>query len=287
MKNIAALVSLVFLSVSAIAQIPTEKTLLWEVSGKDLKSSSYLYGTIHLMCPDDLKVPEIVKHKFNSTEHLFLEIDMDDPSMMQEMMAGMMMKDNVTIKTLVGDEKYDHLNKIFASKTGLPLEMMKSTKPMLLMALVYPSLLACKPESWEKTFQDMAAEKKMTISGLEKVADQINVFEKIPYKVQADMLMQMLDNLDSSKASFESMLAVYKSKDINKMHEMTTSDKDFGEYEALLLNDRNKNWVPVIANQSKKMPTFYAVGAGHLGGENGVINLLRKEGFTVKPIMYK
>jgi uncharacterized protein YbaP (TraB family) len=266
--------------------VPTDKTLLWEVSGKGIKQPSYLYGTIHLMCPQDLHVPEIVKQKFNSTEHLFLEIDMDDPAMMQEMMAGMMMKDTSTIKSLLGDEAYDRLNKTFTSKVGFPLDMMKKTKPMLLMALVYPTMLGCQPDSWEKTFQTMAEGRNMKLSGLEKVTEQIKVFEKIPYKVQADMLMHMMNNLDSSKASFESMVNIYKSKDINKLHQMATEDKDFGEYEAVLLNDRNKNWVPVIVKQAEVKPTFFAVGAGHLGGAHGVINLLRKQGLSVKPVLY-
>jgi uncharacterized protein YbaP (TraB family) len=286
MKRIAILINLLSLSLYTLAQAPTEKTLLWEVTGKGIKQASYLYGTIHLMCPQDLSVHDVVKQKFNATEHLFLEIDMDDPAMMKEMMAGMAMKDATTIKSLLGNDEYDRLNKAFKNKVGFPLDMLKNTKPMLLMALVYPSMLGCQPDSWEKRFQTMAEERKMQLSGLEKVTEQINVFEKIPYKVQADMLMQMVSNLDSSKASFETMVEIYKSKDIEKLHQMTTSDKDFGEYEAVLLNDRNKNWIPVIVKQAQQKPTFFAVGAGHLGGLSGVINLLRKEGFSVKPVLY-
>ncbi|HEX8334784.1 MAG TPA: TraB/GumN family protein [Segetibacter sp.] len=286
MKNIAALISLLGFSLCALAQAPKEKTLLWEVSGKGIAQPSYIYGTIHLMCPQDLQVPDVVKEKFNSTEHLFLEIDMDDPAMMQEMMMGMAMKDNTTIAGLLGDEAYEKLNKTFSGKVGISLDMLKRTKPMLLMALVYPSMLGCQPDSWEKTFQTLAEGKNMKVSGLEKVADQIKVFEKIPYKIQADMLMDMMNNLDSSKASFASLIEVYKSKDINKMQEMTMDDKNFAEYESILLNDRNNNWVPVIINQAKQKPTFFAVGAAHLGGLNGVINLLRQQGISVKPILY-
>ena len=286
MKSIAILINLLSLSLYTLAQAPTEKTLLWEVTGNGIKQPSYLYGTIHLMCPQDLKVPDVVKQKFNATQHLFLEIDMDDPAMMKEMMAGMVMKDATTIKSLLGNDEYDRLNKMFRNTVGFPLDMLKNTKPMLLMALVYPSMLGCQPDSWEKTFQTMAEERKMQLSGLEKVTEQINVFEKIPYKVQANMLMHMVNNLDSSKASFETMVEIYKSKDIEKLHQITTSDKDFGEYEAVLLNDRNKNWIPVIVKQAQQMPTFFAVGAGHLGGQVGVINLLRQQGFSVKPVLY-
>lgn len=286
MKSIAAILSLISLSLSSVAQVPKEKTLLWEVSGSGINEPSYIYGTIHLMCPQDLKVHEVVKQKFNATQHLFLEIDMDDPALMKEMMAGMMMNDTTTIETLLGRDAYERLNQQFSNKTGFPLDMMKKMKPMLLMAMVYPSMLGCQPDSWEKTFQTMATGRQMHTSGLEKVADQIKVFEKIPYKVQAEMLMHMMDNLDSSKASFDDMVDIYKTKDIDKLHQLATRDKDFGEYEAVLLNDRNKNWVPVMIKQAQQKPTFFAVGAGHLGGANGVINLLRQQGFKVKPVLY-
>ena len=79
------------------AQIPKDKTLLWQVSGKGITKPSYLFGTIHLMCPDQLKMTDLVKEKFNTTSELFLEIDMDDPNMMKEMMLGMQMKDSSTL----------------------------------------------------------------------------------------------------------------------------------------------------------------------------------------------
>lgn len=282
----AALVAMLGFAVSSFAQAPKEKTLLWEVSGKGLKQPSYLYGTIHLMCPNDIKVSPLLKTKFNSTRQLYLELDMDDPNMMMEMVKVMAMNDTSTIRGLVGETTFDSLNSIFKSKTGFPLEMMNKAKPILLMSMIYPSLLGCQPDSWEQTFQKMAAERKIELKGLEKLADQVKVLEKIPYKVQADMLTKTLMNLDSTKQMFTKLLDVYKSRDINAMLEMTTADEDFGKYEGELLINRNNNWISTITAEARKMPTFFAVGAGHLGGTSGVISLLRKQGFIVKPVMY-
>jgi uncharacterized protein YbaP (TraB family) len=133
----------------------------------------------------------------------------------------------------------------------------------------------------------MAKEKSIEIKGLEKLQDQIDVFDKIPYKVQSDMLVKTLLNIDSAKIEFHEMLDVYKKKDINQLNILTSKQEDFGEYQNILLNDRNRNWIPIIGEEAKKRPTFFAFGAGHLGGETGVISLLRKTGFTVKPIFYE
>lgn len=284
-KFFLALINIIAFTSVAKAQLPKEKTLLWEVSGKGITKPSWLFGTIHLMCADELKVPKIVEEKFNAAGSLFLEIDMDDPNMMKDMMTGMQMKDTSTLEKLMGN-KFDSVSSIFQTTTGMPLKMLNTAKPFLLMSMLYPSLLACTPASWESIFQKMAQEKGIETEGLEKLQDQMEVFDKIPYKVQSDMFVKMLLNIDSSKREFNQMLDLYKKKDINELNVMTTKEEDFGEYTDILLNNRNHNWIPVIGEQAKKMQTFFAFGAGHLGGEKGVINLLRKAGFTVKPVIY-
>ena len=101
------------------------------------------------------------------------------------------------------------------------------------------------------------------------------------------MLAKLLTDIDSSKKQLHEMLDLYNKKDINQLNILTSQDEDFGNYEGILLTERNNNWIPVIGEQAKKMPTFFAFGAGHLGGEKGVINLLRKSGFTVTPVFYE
>ncbi len=282
----STLALLFFLNQPIVAQPALEKTLLWEITGKNISEPSYLFGTIHLMCPADLTLDKVVEEKFSSTRELFLEIKTDDPNMMMEMMQGIKMKDTSTIKGLIGRNNYDSISNIFKHRTGMPLDMLNTAKPILIISMIYPSILGCSPDSWEKTFEKLAKEKKMLLKGLEKLSDQMNVLENIPYKEQADMMMKMMYNLDSAKMVFMEMLETYKKKDVAALYEMTTSDGDFGKYEGNMLVDRNKKWIPVIEAQAAKTPTFFACGAAHLGGDNGVINLLRKEGYSVKPVLY-
>ncbi|WP_018616464.1 TraB/GumN family protein [Segetibacter koreensis] len=285
-KSFVVVMTFIGLIAGAKAQAPKEKTLLWEISGKGITKPSWLFGTIHLMCTDELKMPKVVEAKFNTASKLFLEIDMDDPNMMKDMLSGMQMKDSSTLENLMG-KKFDSVSTIFQNTTGMPLRMLNTAKPFLLISMLYPSILQCTPVSWESVFQKMAKEKGMEIEGLEKLEDQMKIFDKIPYKLQSDILVKMLLNIDSSKKEFDTMLDVYKHKDINQLNVLTNKEEDFGEYTDILLDDRNHNWIPVIGEQAKKMPTFFAFGAGHLGGEKGVINLLRKAGFTVKPVFYQ
>ena len=275
----------VFVLSDLAAQATKEKTLLWEISGNGITQPSYLFGTIHLMCPDDIKMPEIVSEKFNSSKYLFLEIDLTDPHMMENAVVMMQMKDSTTIEKLLGKD-FEKVNQSFKSITGMPLQMMNQIKPMMIISALLPAMIGCMPASWESAFQKMAEEKKMAVKGLETVKDQMDVFDSIPYKNQANILSRTILNMDSSKQELQKMLKMYNEKDIEQMNRVTTMDTDLKNFEGALINDRNKKWIPVIEKQIKNESTFFAFGAGHLGGEMGVINLMRLKGYIIRPIMY-
>jgi uncharacterized protein YbaP (TraB family) len=285
MKSINTLLFLLLVSSSTIAQAPNEKALLWKISGNGISQPSYLYGTIHLMCPEQIKIDSVLKRSFSTCKQLYLEINTSDPEMMTKAMNGMMMDSGQSLENLVSKADYDSMSHIYMDKASIPMVLMAKAKPMLLMSAVFPSLLGCAPEGWETRFEEMAKDRKMPIKGLETVEYQLRVFDTIPYKVQANMLKDFLYNLDSTKKGFEEMLDIYLKKDINALYQMTVKEPDLGNYDALMLNNRNNNWIPVIAAAAKEKPTFFAVGAAHLGGENGVISLLRKQAFKVLPVM--
>lgn len=284
MKYLLSLILTCFFTNQSYCQIPTEKTLLWKISGKGIKQPSYLYGTIHVMCLDQIVIDSSIKTAFNKSQQLYLEIDLDDPNMMAKAMKSMMMPDTFSLEKLVGKVDYDSMNTIFKNTAGMPLSIMGKAKPMLLMSAVFPAILKCNPDGLEKRFQTMAKEKNIDLKGLETIEYQMRVFDTIPFKVQAEMLKNLLYNLDSARLQFEELGKVYQSKDVNAMQQLTTKDPEFGKYDAMMLQNRNQNWIPVIIAEAKTKPTFFAVGAAHLGGINGVIYLLRQQGYKVEPV---
>ncbi len=269
------------------AQTSLAKTLLWQITGPGITTPSYLYGTIHLMCPQDIIVSTELRSKFYSTKQLFLEIDMDDPSVMVKTMTQMNMKNDTTLSQLLSKNQYDSVAIDFKKITGFSIEMMQAMKPELLETLIYPSLLGCNgAEAWEQKFMQMAKANNMEIKGLEQVEDQLKIFDEIPYKTQADEFAQTVLHIDSVKKSFIDMQNLYKQKDLNALNNMMNNEDELADYSNLLLTNRNTKWIPEIIEQATLKPTFFAVGAAHLGNANGVINLLRKKGFTVKPVNY-
>lgn len=287
MKKITTLLSFLISSLILLAQPPKQKTLLWQISGKAINQPSYLFGTFHLLCSKDFKVPDTIQQLMRATQQLYLELDIDDPKLNAAMMKGIRMKDNKTLKDFIAAKDYDSVAKIFKDKTGMPLSMVQNYKPFMLTSMLYPSILDCPTVSVEMELAKIAKQNNYETFGLETVEDQLAVFDKIPYENQAKTFVDMLYNFNKSKAELNNMLQLYKSQNIKKLYKSINSDSNYGNFETELLQTRNQNWIPVIEKAATTKPTFFAVGAGHLGGKFGVINLLRKQGYTVTPIYYQ
>jgi uncharacterized protein YbaP (TraB family) len=123
------------------------------------------------------------------------------------------------------------------------------------------------------------------VLGLETVEFQASIFDSIPYEKQAHDLVTYIDSIDQFRQNTLEMADLYRKQDISHMDTlMEKSDPGMMQYMDLLLYDRNRRWADQMPEQMFLMPTLFAVGAGHLGGERGVLNLLRQLGFTVKPL---
>ncbi len=283
-KSLLSLVAAGLLATTATAQ---DNSLLYEVTGNNLAQPSYLYGTFHLVCPNDLVLTEATKKAVADAQQLYLEIDMDDPTMQSSMMKGMMLTDGKTMKDLMSADDYAVVDNYLQKKAGMGLAQVGGLKPIALYSFMMIGALGCQPASYDLTLMQMALKDKKEILGLEQLNDQMAIFDKIPIDKQVSMLADMARKPDDVQKELASMLAAYKAQDLTSMmKQMKESKYDGGleDFEADLLDKRNQNWIPVIEKAAKDKPTLFAFGAGHLGGDKGVINLLRAKGYTVKAI---
>ena len=129
------------------------------------------------------------------------------------------------------------------------------------------------------------------IKGLETLSFQAGLLDSIPYALQAKQLVNYIDSAatgtDETK-EFNVLLDAYKKEDLDKLEELTReSDVGLSRYTDILLYNRNRNWVKQLNSLMQGKSLVIAVGAGHLPGEQGVINLLKKEGYNVSPIPNK
>lgn len=285
MKRVLVLLVFCGLSIASRAQVPVENSLLWEISGRGLAKPSYLFGTIHLICPTDFSLSDSLKTTLARTQQVALEMDMDDPGMMAGMMKAMNMAAGNELKKLVTEQEYQRLDRFFKDSVHVGLAMFERAKPFVLMGPLFNTVLDCQPQSYEMALVELAGKQKSEVIGIETLEEQMAIFDTIPYKDQAKMLLNLIDSLPSARKEFKSLVALYKAQNINELYGMTLKS-EFGMEgnEEVMLFARNQKWIPRIRRIASAKPTFFAVGAAHLGGERGVIALLRKEGFVVRAV---
>lgn len=286
MKKGSFIFLLLLVSIVSVAQIPTENALLWEIKAPGNGKPSYLFGTIHLICPTDFSLSDSLKTAITKTEQVALEIDMDDPNMMASMMKTMNMKGEYALSKLVSEAEYAKLTQFYKDSVGVGIAMFEKAKPFVLMGPLFNSVLGCQPQSYEMSLVALAGKQKSEVIGLETLEEQMAIFDSIPYKDQVNMLLTLIDSLPQARKEFKELVELYKSGNINELYQMTLKS-EFGmeSNQDIILFDRNIKWISRIKNMITAKPTFFAVGAAHLAGEKGVIALLRKEGYIVRPIL--
>jgi uncharacterized protein YbaP (TraB family) len=267
-----------------VAQAQQQNSLFWEISGNGLQKPSYVFGTIHMICKEDFFMPGVVVEKFKASDKVFLEMDMDDAAMQMKLMKLAMLPSGQSLKKIFGDD-YQLVDSFFKANSQFPLVMFNGFKPMMVMSLMYLEMLPCdNHESYEQRFIGLAREEKKDIQGLETMEDQMKIFDDIPDSIEAKNIVTMIREFEKQKQQFAEMVKVYKSQNLTKLIESIEGSPDLMNAEEALLTKRNNNWIPVMEKNMKEGSCFFAVGAAHLPGKNGVLELLKKAGYMVKAV---
>jgi hypothetical protein len=212
---------------------------------------------------------------------------------MWQMMSAMMhmnMKGDTTLSDLLSADDYKKVKTYFNEHSSLiPFSMMERYKPLLVESMVMEQAKPCDNMIvMEQLVMEEAKKDNKEIKGLETFAYQLGIFDKIPYKLQAQQLVKMVDEAKSGSGSDEDEIKIltdaYRKQEINKMDELTKDDPSIGEFTDILLYDRNSNWSTKLQELMPGNSLVIAVGAGHLPGKKGVLNLLREAGYKVEPV---
>ena len=295
MKILTALLSLVGLGVFIACKLKpnfktaaNSNTLLWEVSGNGINKPSYFLGTMHLMCAEDAVLTEATKKIIKQVKNIYLEVDLDNAG---ELLSGVMDVINMRKENLdevLPEAEYLRVKDFFEKhQPAVPFSIIEKQHPLMISSSLYEMFLTCeKKNGVELMIVNEAYAQKKEVKGLETVAFQLSIFNKIPYDEQANELVKTIDSIDKHKALLGEMLQVYKEQDIQKLYTITTTEEaGTSAYLEILLDNRNENWVKQFDTLAKDESILFAVGAAHLGGEKGVINLLKKKGYTLRPLM--
>ena len=287
MKRILTIIALSLLCITSNAQ------LVWKISGNGIKKPSYILGTHH-GCPFTYcdSIPGLMK-AFDKVDNIIGEINMIEfaemgPERMQQMQAMMMMPADTSLLSLFNEEETAKVNEWLKKEMGASLEMLSMMKPMTIMVTVQNKVMmevipdVADMTTIDKYMQTLGQSKGKSIGELETADYQMTLLYGNSLEEQADALLEMIDQGESRELMVE-LTDAYKSQNLDTLWKIFQEQMTGYEYDAIV-NVRNLNWEKQMKELLPKQSTLFVVGAGHLPGENGMINLLREAGYRVKPV---
>lgn len=282
------LLAILGLSFSSKAQQKqTENSLLWEISGKGLQKSSYLFGTYHFADQGFIDTMKVLNEKLNLANAVVGELVMDK-DMAMKLAPYMMMKDN-SLDSLLTPKEFKMLDDYLKTIGKYDLKKMNKLKPIMIQTLITqalaPKTFTTTNPAIDQYIQDYGKANHKKIFGLETVEDQAKVLFGANLVRQKEMLVKSVKDIKKIKKANVKLYQSYITQNLKELEKMFTNSKDFTAEEMDdLLKNRNDKWMVQLPDMMQNQSLFIAVGAGHLIGKNGLIKSLKAQGYNVTPL---
>jgi uncharacterized protein YbaP (TraB family) len=265
-------------------------TSVWSVRSGD--NVIYLGGTVHLLRPADYPLPGEFEEAYQASSELYFETDiasMSDLSVQAQMLQQLTYGDDESLSSILSDEAYAALS-AYTATAGLPIAMLNKFKPGLLIStlqiLVFQSM-GFTPQGVDAFFHTRAVGDGKAEGQLETVQEQIGFIAAMGEGNESEFILLSLKGLAETGDVMEDMIGAWRSGDAEGLSELFVEEMKVEApalYDTLLLQ-RNLKWVPQIDSMLQDADTeFVLVGAAHLVGENGLLDLLSQKGYEINQL---
>lgn len=267
------------------------KSLLYKVTSAS--STVYILGSIHLARPELYPLKNDIEEAYKKSDVLVVELDAESQASalyMQNAMErlGSYPKDK-TLRTELSAKTYNAL-KHYTDKAGLPLKAMEKMRPwtvMLQLTATEMHRLGYSPElGIDKHFLDRAKQERKHISALETIEEQMALLSRDDKAYQEKLLRYTLSSISKTEPMLQRLSASWKNGDAKAMEKMfllsLQDDESLKEIYDDLITKRNYKMTRKIESFLKSdRDYFVVVGAGHVIGKDGIVDLLEKRGYKV------
>ena len=265
-------------------------TSVWSVRSGD--NVIYLGGTVHLLRPGDYPLPDEFEETYQASSELYFETDiaaMSDLSVQAQLLQQLTYSDDRSLRTVLSDEAYTALS-AYTQTAGLPIVMLEKFKPELLIStlqiLVFQSM-GFTPQGVDAFFHTRAVADGKAEGQLETVQEQIGFIAAMGEGNESEFILLSLKDLTETGNVIDGMIGAWRSGDAQGLSELFVEDMKVEApalYDTLLL-ERNLKWIPQIHRMLQDADTeFVLVGAAHIVGENGLLDLLSQEGYEINQL---
>ena len=287
--RLLTLLGLGILSAALAGQLSAqEKSFLWKVDSH--QNSLYILGSIHLLNRETYPLKQSIENAFEQTKKLVLEIDLrsaNSDKVQQLMLQKGASTDGTALHQNVSKQTYESVA-TRAKELGIDIRLLDSFKPWI----VATTLAAVKLQKLgfesklgiDRYFADRAIQSNKPTGGLETAEFQLGLFDQFSPKEQELLLRQSMNEMDHLERNVAEIVRAWKSGDVGSLEKhLLAGMRDYPEIHQKLIEDRNRRWLPQIEGLlSRGENALIVVGAAHLVGTNGVIQLLKGRGYRVE-----
>jgi len=264
------------------AQQTNENALLWKIDGNGLKSASYLFGTVHMICEENFVMPKKVLSAMEQTEQSYLEINMAAPDFAQQ--AQKYMKSDKPLSAEMSKGDYAYVDSLVKVKLNYKLSDLGDIKPAIVMAFLMQKSFACKVLSFEEEIINVSKAAGKGVDGLSTVEEQFSFLDKIFEAKDMGNYLRTYTDTEIQKVT-KVITDAYLKEDLETIDRLmldfsSTNPEGYNQ----LLPVRNQLWVARMPAIMQTNSTFFGIGCGHLSGKEGLVNLLRQKGYQVTPV---
>lgn len=258
-----------------------KNSLIWKVEKKDLSHVSYLLGTMHVKDSKAFVRMEDMKNCIEACDIFATEFNLEEADATLTANA-MDLPEGETLEQLLGAKKFAKMRKIIAKSFGVDLIFFNKNLPIIVGNILTEKILSeDQQSSLDETLWNYAKEKERVMIGIETFAEQMEILGLIPIDYQLKQLKEIAKNTKSFKKQITQTANAFESENLQQLYKAVK--KSAGGIKKLMLYDRNEKMTERFVKIAEEQSLCFAVGAGHLPGEKGLIKLLKNQGFKVKP----
>ena len=284
------IVSLIMAMISSnsFGQQYKKNAVFWEVTGNGLENPSYVMAILKFIPEADYSLPDAAIDKLKGCKILSTETLLDHHAK-HELNKAAHLDHHESLKDYLSKEDFIKLEDLFKERFDigkLKFEMVYSKfKPVMLSTTMTRLALEGNIKYYEFDLINLANENGLITLGLETVEREVQALEKFPIEDQINSLKHTIENFDQQISDYKEVVKSYTQGDLHTTLEYTLHPVENNRmFKKHFIEQRNEEWLPKMIGYMQQAPTFFAIGASHLADEKGLLSLLEKQGYLLKPV---
>jgi uncharacterized protein len=274
--------------IAAGAPCAAQNSMLWEITGNEISSPSYLMGTLKFTGVEEFFIPSQVTNSMEKCKVFVIE-DPIDHHAQHELNKAVHFPEGESLKTVLNAELYDSVQSFFENEFQITRDQFENRYskmiPLALSITMTRLSLGEEVMFYDIELLKLARTYKLETYTLEPIEREAQAIQQFPMDDQVKALLKSISDFDRQKEEFTKLMQIYPQGNAAEIFEYTLHPADNNAaFIQAFYTERNQEWLPKIEKMVHDNASFIAIGVSHLEGDLGILNLLRSKGYTLTPL---